>query len=340
MKSNLLKKRAFFLLFLFFILINGCSKKQEYTFLKGEVFGTYYTITYYDKNGENYQKEIENLLQQFDNSLSTYNPNSIISKINRNEKSVTVDSFFVKMFNVAEQVYNQTNGAFDITVAPVVNAWGFGFQNKDSLSNSKLEQLQKLVGFDKIKLVNHQIKKSNPAILLDASAIAKGQGSDVVASFLSRKGIENYMVEIGGEIVTRGVNPKNEAWKIGIDKPYEDPANLNNEIQQIVKISNVGMATSGNYRQFYYKNGKKYAHTIDPRTGYPTSHNLLSATVIAQDCITADAYATAFMVLGIDSALSICNQIADIECFLIYENKNKKIATRQSKGFEKYVVTQ
>ncbi len=337
MRSSLLKKRGFIPIIILLFLINGCSSKKEYTFLRGEIFGTYYSITYYDIAQNNYQKEIEDLLQEFDNSLSTYNSNSVISKINQNDNYVEVDTYFLQMFDVAKEVYKNTNGAFDITVAPVVNAWGFGFKNKNSLSNTQLKELHQLVGFNNIKIENTQLVKSNPKIELDASAIAKGQGCDVVSSFLLSKGIENYMVEIGGEIITRGVNPKNEAWRIGIDKPYEDPANLNNEVQQIVKISNMGMATSGNYRQFYYKNGKKYSHTIDPRTGYPTTHNLLSATVIAKNCITADAYATAFMVLGTDSALTLCNQLKDIECFLIYENKNKKIETKQSKGFEKYL---
>lgn len=285
---------------------------------EGMVFGTIYHITY--QSDTNYQKEIEAELQKVDNSLSPFNKTSIISRINRNEK-VKVDEMFSEVFQLAEKISGETDGAFDITVAPMVNAWGFGFKTGNPPTRQTIDSLRAIVGFHTVSLQDGYIIKKNPKTMLDCSAIAKGYGTDVVARFLKKKGVQNFMVEIGGEIVVNGNNEKLQLWRIGINKPTDDSLNTNQTIQDVVSVSNIAMATSGNYRNFYYKNGKKYAHTIDPKTGYPVQHNILSATVFADDCATADAYATSFMVLGLDGAKKILEKHPELCAYLIYSDQ-------------------
>lgn len=285
---------------------------------EGMVFGTIYHITY--QSDTNYQKEIEAELQKVDNSLSPFNKTSIISRINRNEK-VKVDEMFSEVFQLAEKISGDTDGAFDITVAPMVNAWGFGFKTGNPPTRQTIDSLRAIVGFHTVSLQDGYIIKKNPKTMLDCSAIAKGYGTDVVARFLKKKGVQNFMVEIGGEIVVNGNNEKLQPWRIGINKPTDDSLNTSQAIQDVVSVSNIAMATSGNYRNFYYKNGKKYAHTIDPKTGYPVQHNILSATVFADDCATADAYATSFMVLGLDGAKKILERHPELCAYLIYSDQ-------------------
>lgn len=285
---------------------------------EGMVFGTIYHITY--QSDINYQKEIETELQKVDNSLSPFNKTSIISRINRNEK-VKVDEMFSEVFQLAEKISGETDGAFDITVAPMVNAWGFGFKTGNPPTRQTIDSLRTIVGFHTVSLQDGYVIKKNPKTMLDCSAIAKGYGTDVVARFLKKKGVQNFMVEIGGEIVVNGNSEKLQPWRIGINKPTDDSLNTSQAIQDVVSVSNIAMATSGNYRNFYYKNGKKYAHTIDPKTGYPVQHNILSATVFADDCATADAYATSFMVLGLDGAKKILEKHPELCAYLIYSDQ-------------------
>lgn len=285
---------------------------------EGMVFGTIYHITY--QSDTNYQKEIEAELQKVDNSLSPFNKTSIISRINRNEK-VKVDEMFSEVFQLAEKISGDTDGAFDITVAPMVNAWGFGFKTGTPPTRQTIDSLRAIVGFHTVSLQDGYVIKKNPKTMLDCSAIAKGYGTDVVARFLKKKGVQNFMVEIGGEIVVNGNSEKLQPWRIGINKPTDDSLNTSQAIQDVVSVSNIAMATSGNYRNFYYKNGKKYAHTIDPKTGYPVQHNILSATVFADDCATADAYATSFMVLGLDGAKKILEKHPELCAYLIYSDQ-------------------
>ena len=285
---------------------------------EGMVFGTIYHITY--QSDTNYQKEIEAELQKVDHSLSPFNKTSIISRVNRNEK-VKVDEMFSEVFQLAEKISGDTDGAFDITVAPMVNAWGFGFKTGNPPTRQAIDSLRAIVGFHTVSLQDGYVIKKNPKTMLDCSAIAKGYGTDVVARFLKKKGVQNFMVEIGGEIVVNGNSEKLQPWRIGINKPTDDSLNTSQAIQDVVSVSNIAMATSGNYRNFYYKNGKKYAHTIDPKTGYPVQHNILSATVFADDCATADAYATSFMVLGLDGAKKILEKHPELCAYLIYSDQ-------------------
>lgn len=324
------KKRLFwqvpFLLILLIgsIMIIRQQHSMPYQHDTGFIFGTIYHITY--QSDENLQAEIETELKKVDQSLSPFNKTSIISRVNRNEK-VEVDDMFAEVFNLAENISKDTDGAFDITVAPMVNVWGFGFKKGVEPSKQVLDSIRALVGYHKVKLVNRHIEKQNPNIMLDCSAIAKGYGSDIVARYLKCKGIQNFMVEIGGEVVTCGNSEKRVPWRIGVNKPTDDSLNTNEELQTVLNVTDMAMATSGNYRNFYYKNGKKYAHTIDPKTGYPVQHNILSATVLAKNCATADAYATSFMVLGLDGAKKILEKHPELLAYLIYSDAkgNNKI---------------
>ena len=296
------------------VIIVSRQQSTPYQHDRGMVFGTVYHITY--QSSKSLQKDIESELAKVDASLSPFNERSIITAVNENRDTV-VNKMFSDVFALAMKISDSTNGAFDITVAPLVNAWGFGFKGGAMPSRHQVDSLKALVGYHKVSLTNGRVSKTDPRIMLDCSSIAKGYGCDVVAKFLSAKGIDNYMVEIGGEIITRGISEKRLPWKIGVTKPTDDSLNVNQEIQTIINVTDKAMATSGNYRNFYYKNGRKYAHTIDPSTGYPVQHNILSSTVIADDCATADAYATAFMVMGLDKAKTILSRHPELMAYFI-----------------------
>lgn len=311
------------------------EQQTPYNNIEGLIFGTVYHVTYqYDGD---LKPEIEKAFKRFDASLSMFNDTSVISRINQN-KEVVPDTFFINVFKRSMEISKETNGAFDITVAPLVNAWGFGFEKNKQVDSLTIDSLRKIIGYRKIALKDGKIVKQDPRMMLDCSAIAKGYASDIIAHLLEKNGVKNYMVEIGGEIVAKGHNNKKEAWRIGINKPVDDSLSQNQELQNILQLTNVGMATSGNYRNFYYKDGKKYAHTIDPATGYPVQHNLLSATVVAQDCMTADALATAFMVMGLEKAEAFADMHPEIEACFIYSDQDGKLKNYFTKKMKKYVV--
>lgn len=342
--ENKRKKRNFtlqlaFLTFLIVgtVLIVKHQRSMPYQHNKGSVFGTFYSITY--QSDEDLQKEIENELKKVDETLSMFNEQSVISKVNRNEKT-ELNDMFVQVIQLAMQVSDETDGAFDITVAPLVNAWGFGFKSGVHPTPHTIDSLKALVGFKKISLDmrKKEIEKKDPRIMLDCSAIAKGYGSDVVGAFLKRRGIENYMVEIGGEVVTHGVNERRVPWRIGVVKPTDDTLSVDNELQTVLNVANKSMATSGNYRNFYYKGGRKYAHTIDPKTGAPVQHSLLSATVLADNCATADAYATSFMVMGIERAKVVLERHPELMAYFIYSDKNGELAVWYSPTMKEKII--
>ncbi len=285
---------------------------------EGAIFGTFYHATY--QCDSSLQEEIERELRRVDASLSPFNDSSVISRINRGE-NMKPDSMFVHVFRLSKEISEATRGAFDITVAPLVNAWGFGFKNEKDITPAKIDSLLQFVGFQKISLKEGEIVKQDPRVILDCSAIAKGYGSDVIAQTFERKGVKNYMVEIGGEIVVKGVNPKGKKWKVGINKPVEDSLSEANVVQTILNVTDIAIATSGNYRNYYYRDGKKYAHTIDPHSGYPVQHSILSSTVLAKDCATADAYATAFMVLGLEASKEVLEVHPEIQACFIYADE-------------------
>ncbi len=310
-------------------------KQPPFRTNEGFVFGTVYKITY--QHADDLGNDIKKALQEVDDALSPYNPNSIITRINHNEDT-TLNEHFTHVFELAQTVSSQTDGAFDITVAPLVNAWGFGFKHSIELDSQAIDSLKQFIGYEKMKLENGKITKQDDRMMLDCSSIAKGYGVDRVAQMLSEKGVQHYMVDIGGEVALKGKNSRMKTWRIGINKPIEDSLSINQELQTILEITDAGMATSGNYRKFYYKDGKKYAHTIDPRLGYPIQHNILSATVIANDCTTADAYATAFMVMGLEKAKAFCEAHPELNAYFICSGKGETYPIYYTPGMEKYMV--
>ena len=281
---------------------------------EGFIFGTIYNITY--QYGVDLQAEIESELKKVDQEFSMFNEESTVARINRGDSLVERSDMFNEVYTLAMQVNADTHGAFDITVAPLVNAWGFGFKHEQMPTPEQVDSLL-------------QIRSQ-----MDFAAIAKGYGCDVVARLLESHDIVNYMVEIGGEVAMRGMNQREEPWRIGVNKPVDDSLSVNGELQAVLKATDICLATSGNYRNFYYKGGRKYAHTIDPRTGYPVQHELLSATVLAKDCATADAYATSFMVLGLDSARLLLDRHPEMKAYLIYSDEEGDYSVWHSPGMD------
>lgn len=317
-----LKKRQ--IAFLIFLIVgtiyiafnnNEVSRTQTRKFTE-RIFGTTMNVTY--TSSEELQDTIMACLRGVDASLSMFNPKSTISKINRNETD-TLDNHLQHIIPMAHGISEATNGAFDITIAPLVNAWGFGFKNGALPTDAQVDSLRVLVDYRQINTKDGLIHKNNPNTIIDLSAIAKGFGVDQVAKLLRERGVKDFMVEIGGEIVSQGNNPKGEAWHIGINRPVEDCTGTNNEIQEVLELHDCAMATSGNYRNFYIaEDGRKLSHTIDPATGRPVRHNLLSTTVLAESCAVADAFATSFMVMGMDKAKEVLANHPSLQVYFIY----------------------
>ena len=335
-KKNIVKAAFLVVLIVASVAIIWQQRSTPYQHDTGFIFGTTYSVTY--QYAKDLQPEIEAEMKEVDSALSPFNKQSIITAINNNQKT-GLNKKFTEVFNLAEKISRETDGAFDITVAPLVNEWGFGFKKGVDPSKHAIDSLRQIVGYQKVALKDGKIVKQDPRINLDCSGVAKGYGSDCVANLLRRHGIENFMVEIGGEVVTSGINPDRVPWRIGVTKPVDDPTLQGGELQTVLNVTDKAMATSGNYRNFYYKGGKKYAHTIDPKTGYPVQHNILSSTVVADNCATADAYATAFMVMGLEKAKAILDKHPELMVYFIYSDKDGKIAVWFSPSMKK-VITQ
>ncbi|UZD21267.1 FAD:protein FMN transferase [Algoriphagus halophytocola] len=303
--------------------------------LSGPTMGTTYHITYLDADSRDLQPSIDSLLVVFNQSLSTYIPDSELSKFNQGDTLDFNLPYLLPVLETSKTVYEKTDGAFDPTVGPLVNIWGFGPTGPELKDSVDIKLLLNTVGFDKVEFDQNQLRKKVPGIYLDFSAIAKGYGSDVVAEFLKSKGISNYLVEIGGELVAHGVNEKGELWKVGVNRP-EESANAADLIS-IIALQDRGMATSGNYRNFYVRDSVKISHTINPATGYPVNHTLLSATVLAENCMTADAYATAMMVMGKEKALALDSAVSEIDVFLIFDDGNGGFKTFASEGLKPFL---
>ena len=317
------------------VLIIRHERNTPYQKSADKVFGTFYHATY--QCDSDLTASINAELAKVDASLSPFNKQSVITAVNQNQ-DVKLNDMFLDVYQLAMNISKETDGAFDITVAPLVNAWGFGFKNGIEPTKEQVDSLMPIIGYKKVTLEGGKIRKTDERIMLDCSAIAKGYGSDVVARLLRSRGVKNFMIEIGGEIVTSGVNAENKPWRVGISKPVDDPMGSENGVQNIVNITDKAMATSGNYRNFYYKGGKKYAHTIDPKTGYPVQHSILSATVFAKSCAVADAYATSFMVMGLEKAQQLLEQHPELMAYLIYSDKDGKNAVWYSASLENKIV--
>lgn len=326
-------------LFSIIVLWSACQPNTTatYTKLSGKTMGTTYNVTY--DSPTNYQQAIDSLLVEINDQVSTYIPTSSISIFNQNEELVLTDDapkhFEINYFT-AKDIFETTEGYFDPTVMPVVNYWGFGYTEKRAVTqvdSAKVDSLRQLIGFTKTWMetpkegeVKYFYKKTDPAVQLDFSAIAKGYAVDAVGYLLASKGVENYLVEIGGETVARGKNQDGEWWRIGIQTPKEESAEMN--FSAIVSLKNQAIATSGNYENYFEVDGVKYAHTINPKTGFPEKNTLLSVTVFAKDCMTADGYATGFMTMGLEKAKAIADTKKNLMAYFIYSDDegNRKVA--------------
>jgi thiamine biosynthesis lipoprotein len=302
----------------------------------GEAQGTYYAIIYYDEQQRNFQPEIDSLLKAFDQSVSLWVPESIISMVNNNEEGVILDDYFIDNLKISLDVAEQTDGAFDPTVGTLVRAWGFGFDETRQADQERIDSILVFTGYEKVKLVQNRFVKEDSRTTIDFNAVAQGYAVDLLGQFLDAKGIRNYLVDIGGEVKARGNKSDGSFWKVGIEKPAkekEDPRDL----KAVVDLEDLSIATSGNYRKFYEEDGMRYSHTIDPKTGYPVQHSLLSVSVIAETTAIADAYATAFMVMGLEKSKSFLAEHGGFDAFFIFSDTSGNFQTYATEGFKEKV---
>ena len=334
MKTRVLIFQLFFLLILF-----SCKEKPQYSNFAGTAQGTTYSIVYENQgkiDPQTLRQEVEKVLHDFDMSLSLYEDSSILSRINRNEK-VIPDKFFTDVYKRSVEISKLSEGAFDVTVGPLVRAWGFGPDEHKNVTPLRVDSLMKLVGMKNVELKDGMIVKSDPRIMLDFNAIAQGYSVDVICGFLDEKGIKSFLVEIGGEVRVKGTKG-GEMWRIGIDKPVDDNMSPGSDLEAIIQIKDRSLATSGNYRKFYVENGIKYSHTIDPKTGYPAKNQLLSATILASDCATADGIATACMVMGKEKSIEFLDLHPEYDAFLIYSDDKGVMRTWMTEKVKEFIM--
>ncbi|WP_452223283.1 FAD:protein FMN transferase [Lacinutrix chionoecetis] len=316
------------ILFLLIITIVSCKQEPKNTKLSGSVFGTFYDITYSSSKNESYQKQIDSIFSIINKSMSNYQVDSDISKLNKHQLDI-VDDHFVNVFIASKEIYKATNGVFDPTIGTLVNAWNFGSEeNKTKLDSIKVDSLMQFVGFERL-LINtntNTIIKSHPRPYIDFNAIAKGYAVDVVSMYLENNNITDYMVNIGGELRTKGINvEKQNGWTVGIENPNFDGSQ---SYDKVFELKDKAMATSGTYRKFKLdENGKRYAHIIDTKTGYPAKTNILSVSVIAETCMMADGYATAIQAMGIEKAKQLLARHQELQAYLIFENEKQALET-------------
>ena len=314
----------------------SCQPKMQKTVIQGLAQGSYYAISYYDSLNRNFQHEIDSIFDAVDQSVSLWNDSSTISKVNRNE-DVELDAIFIDNFNIAQQAAELSNGYFDPTISPLVAAWGFSYKNGDSITPQLTDSLKALVDYRKIKIEDGKVVKENPLMSLDFNAIAQGYTSDLIASFLSSKGIHNFLIDTGGEIMGRGGKPDGSDWVVGIEKPA---ANWDSErvVQERLFLRDKGLVTSGSTRKYVERNGKRYSHCIDPTTGYPVEHNVLSVTVIAENSVWADALASICMVMGLEKSLPVIESMEGVEAYYIFSNEKGELETFATEGFREIIV--
>ena len=325
-----------YLILLSLIFLVGCgqpntSDKVHFT---GLAQGTYYAVTYYDPEQRNFQPSIDSLLKAFDLTASLWVENSMINRVN-NHEDVGINDEFLELLKISQEVSEKTNGCFDITIGPLVNAWGFGPENKPAIGQGTVDSLLPLVNFRNVQIRNNRLIKTDPGIKIDFNAVAQGYSVDLISNFLESRGIENYLVDIGGEVYAHGTKPGEKPWQVGIEKPSEDQSSAR-EIGAEIPINNRAVATSGNYRKYYEQDGIRYSHTIDPHTGYPLKHSLLGVTVVADRCAYADAYATAFMVMGVDSAMNFLERdTTGLEAYFIFSGPEGSYQTLMTEGLKR-----
>lgn len=309
------------------------SKKQ----LTGEAQGTYYAITYFDVHDRDFQHEVDSLFMMFDHSASLWDKNSLIARINNNDTNVVPDEFFIKNFELAREISENTDGYFDFTIGPLVKLWGFGLEKRGDVSSEMVMEKLKLVDYRKVHLLNGRIVKDNPEILFDFNAIAQGFSVDFLAQFFLSKGIDQFIIDVGGEIYASRTKLGGTPWMVGVEQPSREMDD-GRSIQQVVRLTNMGLATSGSYRNYYEENGKRFSHVIDVKTGYPVTHNLLSVTVLAESASIADGYCTAFLAMGVDKSLELLKKLPKIEAYFISASDSSGFETYATEGFKKIMV--
>jgi thiamine biosynthesis lipoprotein len=316
--------------------MTSCDTAEKKVMFQGQTQGTYYAVTYFDVKGRNFQPQVDSILKAFDLSVSMWVPGSIISRMNRGDSLVMPDEWFTDIFKRSEVIATKTEGAFDFTVGPLVNAWGFGFNGRMKMDSAKVDSLKAFVDYRTVRLENGKIVKKRKEIQFDFNAIAQGYAVDVLGEFLAERGIKNYLVDIGGEVLGKGFKPGKIPWMVGVENPATDSLS-ERTINTKVKLTDKALATSGNYRKYYEEDGIRYSHTIDPKSGYPVQHTLLSVSVLAADCATADGYATAFMVMGFEKAKDFVEKEPGLEAFFIVATDDGLFQTYATKGFEEIV---
>lgn len=322
------------------VLFSSCnSREKEYVKISGFAQGTTYSMSYRDAQKRNLQPQVDSILKNFDQSLSIYCKTSIITRINNNDTTVRTDAYFDECYKLSEEVYKATNGAFDITVGPLVQAWGFGLKKRDKITKERIDSILPLVGMGKVKLVDGKLIKSNPNMFVDVNAIAQGYSVDVIARYFVSKGINEYLVEIDGETLCKELNSKSKAWVIGIDKPYDNNVTPGQDWQARVGLrSGRALATSGSYRKCCEENGVKYWHELERITCYPAHNTLISISVITNNCALADGYATAFMVMGVDKAKEFLAKRSDMDAFMVYSGPKGEFLSYATSGFDKMLI--
>ena len=325
--------------FILLLFLFSCTSQTEITAVKliGEAQGTYYSITYFDAENRDFQIQLDSILDAFDQSVSLWVPNSVLSRVNRNDSAVRIDDYFRLNFELAHRVAEETNGAFDFTVAPLVKAWGFGFNHQKKVDQHIIDSLLELVDYRNVMIKAGRVEKRDVRITFDFNAIAQGFSVDVIGDWLEHKGIENYLVDIGGEVKAKGGKPDGSFWKVGIEKPAKN-RNDARDLKAVVALQNNSIATSGSYRKFYEENGIRYSHTIDPHTGYPVQHSLLSVSVLSPNTGLADAYATAFMVWGFEKSKAFVEHNPALEAFFIYSDTSGNYQTYATRGFQNIIT--
>ena len=318
------------------LVLASCGKQPKKVVLQGLAQGSYYAVTYFDDEGRNFQREIDSIFHAIDLSVNLWVDSSIISKVNRNE-DVMLDSIFIDNFNIAQEAARLSDGYFDPTISPIVAAWGFSYKSGDSLTPQLIDSLRTLVDYRKIRIENGKVVKENPNITLDFNAIAQGYTSDLIAKFLESRGIRNYLVDTGGEIMTRGEKTNHQPWIVGIEKPAADK-DADRIVQNRITLKDSGLVTSGSTRKYVKRNGKRYSHCIDPKTGYPVEHQVLSVTVMAESSVWADALASIGMVMGMEKSLALFQSLDGVEAYYIFMNDTGELETFATDGFKALII--
>lgn len=316
----------FFIFITLCCLLTSCDSVEKQHFF-GTTQGSYYSITYFDNQNRDFSHEFDSIFKEIENTLSLWDENSMIRKVNSNDTTVVINQIFIDNFNYAMRAAKLSDGYFDPTVGPLVAAWGFHFKEGMTMTPEIVDSIRQIVGYKKVKIENGKVVKENPNMTLDFNAVAQGYTTDMIGNFLLSKDVEDFLVDVGGEIMARGNKPNGDLWKIGIEKPAENK-NDARIVQEIIELKDKSIVTSGNYRKYVEQDGKRYSHSLNPKTGYPSENNLLSATIICDNTAWADCLASICMLVGMEKAIEIIEAQDNVEAFFIYEENGEVFSIR------------